>query len=141
MLSLLQRYVPLRFWSAISYQNQTLELLGLAILVVSSLFTLWARWNLGTMWSATPSIKERHELRTNGPYRLTRHPIYTGILGMLFGTVLYSGFGMMLVVFALFCVYLGFKIPAEERLLTETFGERYRQYQRRVPALIPIPGR
>src|SRR5262245_62627993 len=57
--------------------------LGAALLVVATGFTIWARVELGTMWSSTPVARENHVLRADGPYAVTRHPIYTGILGML----------------------------------------------------------
>ena len=134
---ILNRLAPGMVWSQITYWNLTLALVGLAVLVSSTLFTLWARWVLGTMWTSAPKIKERHELRTDGPYRITRHPIYTGILGMIVGTTLVDGFGVMLVVLVASVVYLVFKSRAEERLLTDRFGDRYLQYRRRVPALLP----
>src|SRR5207249_1763665 len=52
--------------------------LGLVVLVASTVFALWARLCLGTMWSWEPMVKGGHQLRTRGPYALTRHPIYTG---------------------------------------------------------------
>ena len=57
-----------------------LELPGLVLLVVSTVFAIWARLSLGRMWSASPNvIQEHHELRTDGAYAITRHPIYTGL--------------------------------------------------------------
>ncbi|WP_256339288.1 hypothetical protein [Streptomyces sp. 2224.1] len=35
------------------------------------------------MWASVPLVQERHELRTDGPYGLVRHPIYTGFLGLI----------------------------------------------------------
>ena len=52
------------------------QLPPVAILVGSTVFTLWARWTLGKMWSSVPAVREKHELRTEGPYRVTRHPAY-----------------------------------------------------------------
>jgi protein-S-isoprenylcysteine O-methyltransferase Ste14 len=43
------------------------------------------------MWSAAPAVKEGHQLRTTGPYAVTRHPIYTGIPGMMLGSGLLAG--------------------------------------------------
>lgn len=136
---ILGRVIPKGVWPAITYWSWPIAVLGLAVLIASTLFTLWARWTLGTMWTARPTIKEQHELHTDGPYRITRHPIYTGILAMLFGTMLASGFGASVAVFIIFIIYLLYKIRTEERLLTETFGDRYQQYQHQVPALIPLP--
>jgi deazaflavin-dependent oxidoreductase (nitroreductase family) len=67
--------------------------LGLSVLVASTVFTLWARFSLGTMWSVGPRITGGGQLRTRGPYAVTRHPIYSGMLGMLLGTTLLSGIG------------------------------------------------
>ena len=73
------------------------ELPGLVLLVASTGFTIWARLSLGGMWSASPDVlRADHELRTDGPYAITRHPIYTGLFGMLLGTVLASGLGVTL---------------------------------------------
>jgi protein-S-isoprenylcysteine O-methyltransferase Ste14 len=134
----LQRLVPYAVWQALTFRDQDLADAGLAILVASTAFTLWARWALGTMWTGRPMIKEQHELRTEGPYAITRHPIYTGLTGMLLGTALIFGFGVLLPALIACFVYFAVKIQAEERLLTETFGERYREYRRRVPAIVPL---
>jgi len=56
---------------------------------------------------------------------------------MLFGTMLMSGLGLYSFIFLLGIVIFEVKLHQEERLLTETFGEQYVQYQRRVPQLIP----
>ena len=46
------------------------------------------------MWSMDAAVKEGHRLRTEGPYGITRHPIYTGLLGMLLGSLLLAGVGL-----------------------------------------------
>lgn len=66
---------------------------GLAFLMVTTASTIWARLVLGIMWSGAPAVKQQHQLRTGGPYRIGRHPIYTGILGMLLGSMLVAGGG------------------------------------------------
>jgi len=76
-----------------------LELPGLVLLVVSTVFAIWARLSLGRMWSASPNVlQEHHELRTDGPYAITRHPSHTGLLGMLLGTALLNGLGVSLAI-------------------------------------------
>jgi protein-S-isoprenylcysteine O-methyltransferase Ste14 len=114
-----------------------LQLVGATVLVAATAFTLWARWVLGTMWAAVAAIKEGHQLRTEGPYRITRHPIYTGLLGMLLGSMLLAGFGVWVPYFIGVLIAAIAKVTAEERLLLATFGEQYTQYQHRVPQLIP----
>ncbi len=135
---LLQSLVPKSMWAAITFRSDWLAALGLVLLIGSTLFALWARWTLGTMWSSVPALREHHELHTNGPYRITRHPIYTGILGMLLGSALVTGFGgVLLALLVLGGVFL-VRIPREEKLLVQTFGEQYTRYQREVPRLVPF---
>ena len=76
-------------------------------------------------------------LRTHGPYAVTRHPIYTGVLGMLVGATLVSGIGQWIVLFPVGLIVFEVKIRMEERLMVATFPDEYPRYRRRVPQLIP----
>ncbi|HWQ90432.1 MAG TPA: isoprenylcysteine carboxylmethyltransferase family protein, partial [Clostridia bacterium] len=49
---------------------------------------IWARATLGDNWSARVTLKENHELVQRGPYRLVRHPIYSGLLLLILGTAI-----------------------------------------------------
>jgi protein-S-isoprenylcysteine O-methyltransferase Ste14 len=106
-------------------------------MAVSTAFTLWARAALGTMWTSVAVVKDDHVLRADGPYGITRHPIYTGLLGMLAGTAAIEGLGRWVAFFVLGALLAGLKIRAEERLLDRTLGEAYDQYRHRVPQLVP----
>jgi protein-S-isoprenylcysteine O-methyltransferase Ste14 len=113
------------------------RVLGLAVLVASTVFTLWSRFSLGTMWSMAPQVKDDHQLRTRGPYAVTRHPIYTGVLGMLLGATLLSGIGQWIVLFPVGLILFEVKIRMEEHLMVATFPEKYPRYRRQVPQLVP----
>ena len=113
------------------------RVLGLAVLAASTVFTLWARFSLGTMWSLAPQVKDDHRLRTHGPYAVTRHPIYTGVLGMLLGATLLSGIGQWIVLFPVGLILFEVKIRMEEHLMLATFPEQYPRYRRQVPQLVP----
>jgi protein-S-isoprenylcysteine O-methyltransferase Ste14 len=89
------------------------------------------------MWSAVPAVKEGHQLRTRGPYAVTRHPIYTGLLGMMLGTTLLAGGGPWIVPFPVALILIEFKIRIEERFMMAEFREEYPRYRRRVPQLVP----
>ena len=111
--------------------------IGAILLVVATGFTLSARVALGTMWSSKPLTRERHVLRTEGPYAVTRHPIYTGILGMVLATAIALNFGAWVWVFVLVAVFFELRIRSEEQLLSEAYPDAYEEYRRRVPQLIP----
>jgi protein-S-isoprenylcysteine O-methyltransferase Ste14 len=82
-------------------------------------------------------LQADHELRTDGPYAITRHPIYTGLLGMLLGTALLNGLGISLGFLVVGAVFVATRIPVEERLMNNTFPAEYARYRERVPLLVP----
>ena len=115
-----------------------LAILTAALAAGSVWFVVAAARELGREWSLTARVVEGHRLVTAGPYRYVRHPIYTGMLGMLLATALAVGHWLALP-FAVFVYTLGtlVRVRAEERLLRETFGERFEDYARRVAAFVP----
>jgi len=129
--------VPRADWIPLEVHAPWVRLLGLAVLLAATALTLWARLALGAMWSAAPTVKQEHTLRTSGPYAITRHPIYTGLLGMLLGSGLLAGAGRWILYFPIYLVLLEFKIHTEERLMLAEFPEDYPRYRRRVPQLVP----
>jgi protein-S-isoprenylcysteine O-methyltransferase Ste14 len=129
--------VPRADWHSLTVNETWFRVAGLAILLAATAFTIWARLTLGVMWSAAPTVKEQHQLQTGGPYGITRHPIYTGILGMLLGTLFLAGAGRWIVPFPVFLVVLEVKIRFEENLMQGEFPDAYPRYRRQVPQLIP----
>jgi protein-S-isoprenylcysteine O-methyltransferase Ste14 len=111
--------------------------LGLAVLIASTVFALWARFSLGTSWSMAPEVGGDRRLRTRGPYAVTRHPIYTGLLGMILGTALLAGLGQAILAVVAGLIVFAMKIHAEEQLLMVNFPGEYPAYRERVPQLVP----
>jgi protein-S-isoprenylcysteine O-methyltransferase Ste14 len=126
-------------WRMVTLHDPAVIAAGIVVLLAGTALTLWARWELGSMWTGTPTIKSDHELRTDGPYAITRHPIYTGLLTMLIGTMMISGYGPWPLVLVLTVLLVEFKIHAEEKLLTEEFPLAYPAYRNAVPQLVPLP--
>ena len=102
------------------------------------LFTVWARLHLGKNWSGTVTIKKDHQLVTNGPYAIVRHPIYMGLLLAFLGSALALGEWRGVVAFVLVAAALWRKLRFEERWMREQFGQVYQEYAQRVPALVPF---
>ncbi len=128
-----------RDWLAARFapHTQSVAFVGLALTIAGCLFAAWARITLGANWSGRATVKAGHELIVKGPYALARHPIYTGILLALAGTVLAVGQWRCVLGFLIILLAFGVKISQEERLMTETFPQAYPEYRRRVKALIP----
>jgi protein-S-isoprenylcysteine O-methyltransferase Ste14 len=113
---------------------------GVACLLAATGFTVWARLELGRMWSSSARTRASHRLITSGPYALTRHPIYTGMIGMLAAASVDEGFGRWIVIALGVSLLLCAKARQEERLLMQLFPCEYADYRSRVPALLPRLG-
>ncbi len=118
--------------------NTDVAIVGVAITWAGVLFAIWARFTLGSNWSARPMVKVGHELVVKGPYRLARHPIYTGLFFAGLGSAIAVGRLSIVPGIVLVLVGLFMKIAQEERLMTETFPAAYPDYRSRVKALIPF---
>ena len=128
---------PGRLWPRLAFHAEWLTILGAVLLGVSTAFAIWARFVLGRMWSGAPLVKKGHDPKTTGPYGVTRHPIYAGLLGMVIGVTLEHGFGKATPVLLVVFIFFEVKIHLEERLMAERFGEQYAAYKRTVPQLAP----
>jgi len=110
---------------------------GAAITATGLLFSVWARLHLGDNWSQAVTVREGHELIQSGPYRLVRHPIYTGLLSAFAGSAIARGEWRGLLALGLIFVTLSNKLRLEEKWMREQFGDSYENYCRRVSALVP----
>ncbi|MGA3172038.1 MAG: isoprenylcysteine carboxylmethyltransferase family protein [Chthoniobacteraceae bacterium] len=116
------------------------QLAGIVLCAAGLAFAIWARRILGRNWSGFVVIKQDHELIRTGPYTIVRHPIYTGLILAIAGTVLafhVTIAGLCIVLFWLVAFYI--KSRREESILTQEFGDKYTAYKKQVrAALIPF---
>ena len=101
-------------------------------------FCFWARAVLGRNWSGSVTLKENHELIVRGPYRLVRHPIYTGLLAMVIATVIQQGHIGGIIGLILISVSLWIKSSHEEEVMRKQFPDQYPAYRKRVKRIIPF---
>ena len=111
--------------------------LGLVLLAVGLGFAIWARLHIGRNWGTPMSQKDDPELVTSGPYRLVRHPIYSGVLVAGVGTAVALSWAWLVAV-ALAGVYFVYSATFEERDLTEEFPDSYPVYRRSTKMLVPF---
>jgi protein-S-isoprenylcysteine O-methyltransferase Ste14 len=98
----------------------------------------WARIHLGRLWSASVKRVEGHRVVDTGPYRLVRHPMYTGFIVIDAGLAILCGSAPALIGFAAITLGLWMKARLEERFLSEELGAAaYAGYQARTPMLLP----
>ncbi len=111
--------------------------IGLALFASGLLFAVWARVHIGHNWGTPMTQKAEPELVTSGPYRLVRHPIYSGILTATVGTAIALGW-LWLPVVALLAIYFVYAATVEERFLSEQFPDAYPRYRSSTKMLIPF---
>jgi protein-S-isoprenylcysteine O-methyltransferase Ste14 len=119
-------------------QTETVVFAGLGITLLGMVFCFWARITLGRNWSGVVTIKRDHQLIRRGPYRIVRHPIYTGLILAAFGTAIAGGrlrhfLGVLLIAFGWWL-----KLRIEEQFMLQQFGEEYARYRHEVRGLIPF---
>jgi protein-S-isoprenylcysteine O-methyltransferase Ste14 len=108
------------------------------IVLLGVFIALWGRVTLGRNWNMYPSLQEHHKLIETGPYAYVRHPMYTGLVLMLLGTVIWYGTLAGFIFFAACVLGTWLKWSREETILIRHFGQSYLDYKRRVNAIIPF---
>ncbi len=112
---------------------------GMALTILSCIFAIAARYTLGRNWAgAVTTLKEHHELAQTGPYRIVRHPIYTGFLFGAIGTALTIGTVASACGVTLLLIAFLTRIPTEEHLMMTQFPNTYPAYRKGTKMLIPF---
>jgi protein-S-isoprenylcysteine O-methyltransferase Ste14 len=117
--------------------NTWVEAISIILCMGGIAFAIWARIYLGKNWGMPMSVKESPELVTRGPYRYVRHPIYTGMIVAIFGSILTGGL-IWLVMWLYMLVYFSYAAKEEEKLLEKQFPDQYPAYRARTRMLIPF---
>lgn len=112
--------------------------LGLLVTLAGATLATWGRLRLGRWFTGTFGVKVGHVLVTDGPYGITRHPMYTGLLLMVLGAALAWDSALTLLLVLLLAVPFFIHTVCEEALFERHFGAAYSDYQRRVPRLVPF---
>jgi protein-S-isoprenylcysteine O-methyltransferase Ste14 len=114
-----------------------LQGVGLALFLSGLGVAIWARLYLGRNWGMPMSRKVDPELVTTGPYRLVRHPIYSGIILAMVGTSIAVSLYWLIAV-AVLGAYFVYSAFTEERFMADRFPDSYPRYKRSTKMLIPF---
>jgi protein-S-isoprenylcysteine O-methyltransferase len=112
--------------------------IGLGLLVAGIAFRQWAIQVLGRHFRRRVTIQPGHEVVRRGPYRVLRHPAYTGGLLALVGSGVAFGSWPALALCVLpIAAAVVQRIRVEEAALEGALGDAYREYERTTSRLIP----
>jgi protein-S-isoprenylcysteine O-methyltransferase Ste14 len=109
---------------------------GAVVMLLGDGLIAWTLLVFGS-WRLLARIEPMHQLVTTGPFGLIRHPNYLALMLMALGTFLWIPTPWVLGALVAIVLTSERRARAEERLLVETFGERYRAYRGRVRRWIP----
>ena len=137
-------FVPLIWVVApvFAFADYSLHPVPLLVGVVCLAVGLWlfarSHADLGTNWSITLEVREKHQLVTQGIYRTLRHPMYSALLLYSLGQALVvpnwiagPSYGVAM------ALLFAFRLGPEERMMLEEFGVDYEAYMRRTKRLVP----
>ena len=82
--------------------------------------------------------EKESEMVTDGVFNIVRHPLYFGSILIFFSFIVLSYFILAFLVWLVICFFYYFVSLYEEKLLIKRFGEKYKEYQKRIPMFIPF---
>ncbi|HEU4627937.1 MAG TPA: isoprenylcysteine carboxylmethyltransferase family protein [Steroidobacteraceae bacterium] len=111
---------------------------GLALFVLGAALRWYAIFYLGRYFTVDVRVAEHQHVVDTGPYRLIRHPSYTGAFMQFLGLALCiaNAYAILLLV-PIVLVFL-YRMRVEESALERGLGEAYASYRRRTKRLIPF---
>lgn len=112
--------------------------LGIALVYIGIAFRLYAIRVLGRYFTVNVATVADQRVVEEGPYKLIRHPSYTGGLITMLGLALtYTNWLSLLVIIGCALIGFSYRIHVEEQALQEHLGQPYREYMQHTKRLIP----
>jgi protein-S-isoprenylcysteine O-methyltransferase len=112
---------------------------GVALFVTGLLLRWWAIVTLGRFFTVDVTIELDHQLIDRGPFRVVRHPSYTGVLLAFVGLALTLGnWVALLVILVPIGAAFVHRMNVEENALSNALGREYTDYMRHTKRLVPF---
>ena len=110
---------------------------GFALGLASLALWIWTQVALGKQWSPQLQLRQEHHVITSGPYARIRHPLYTAMIGYGTALALVSA-NWVFILFAILAIAgMAARVPREEKMMIEEFGEEYIAYMQRTGRFFP----
>jgi len=109
-----------------------IKLTGILLLLISLLWTIFAQAQMGASWRIGIDTEHRTELVRSGVFRISRNPIFVGMMATLLGLFLTIPNVVTLITLLVGVILIGIQVRLEEEYLTRTHGDNYNEYRRNV---------
>jgi protein-S-isoprenylcysteine O-methyltransferase Ste14 len=112
--------------------------IGLLIILAGMILRFTSIWTLGRFFTVDVTIRDHHEIKKDGAYKIIRHPSYSGSLVSFigFGISLNNWLSLVIITVLIFISFLQ-RIKIEEEALIKQFGSLYLDYKKDTYVLIP----
>jgi protein-S-isoprenylcysteine O-methyltransferase Ste14 len=108
-------------------------LLGFVLIIFGAVLNIWADQIFKRRKTTVKPFEQPAVLVTDGPFAWSRHPMYLGMVAIVFGISIICGSLSSFIGPILFWVIVRIRfIPAEEKSLAEVFGEEYDAYKKKI---------
>ena len=114
------------------FERRWIKLTGIVLLLASLAWTILAQAQMGDSWRIGIDSEHKTELVQSGVFRLSRNPIFSGMMVTLLGLFLLVPNVGTLVTLLVGTVLIGIQVRLEEEYLTRAHGDKYIEYRRRV---------
>ena len=132
-------YLAPRFvsFAALPFRRHTSTVLGVAFSIAGLGLQFLSHLHLGKNWSSKIEAKKQDQLVTRGVYLWIRHPMYLVFLLSAAAYTFLSSNWLCGLSFWILVIATVRRMPAEEVMMKEKFGEVYESYYDRTPVLFP----
>jgi protein-S-isoprenylcysteine O-methyltransferase Ste14 len=110
---------------------------GFALGLLSLAFWTWTQVALDTQWSAQLQLRKEHHLVTSSPYARIRHPLYAAMFAWAIALALLTANWLFVALAALSIAGTVVRVPKEEKMMLEAFGNVYKAYMQRTGRFFP----
>ena len=132
-------YVAVHFPASRLPYQRIFVIVGVVLFVAGLFLRWWAIITLGRFFTVDVTIEKDHELIERGPFRIVRHPSYTGVLMAFAGFALSLGnWAALLVILLPIGAAFVHRMNVEENALSGALGRQYPDYMRRTKRLVPF---
>ena len=132
-------YVAKQWPAAALPHHRSFVFAGVVLFVAGLLLRWWAIITLGRFFTVDVTIEKDHELVERGPFRVVRHPSYSGVLLAFvgFALTLRNWAALLIILVPIFAAFIR-RMNVEEDALSRALGSRYADYMRRTKRLVPF---
>jgi protein-S-isoprenylcysteine O-methyltransferase Ste14 len=125
--------------AAIVWNRETIFWIGIALMLIGVALRSWAVRTLGLYFLPVVAVRADQQVVCHGPYRLIRHPTYSGALLTLLGLGLtLTNWAAIVALLGCALAGLAYRVRVEEQALLRTLGQPYREYMAQTTRFVPF---